>query len=233
MADTVKACSVDGCERPARSLASGICSTHYARLARTGTLAPREKKIQPPCSWEGCCAAVRAKGMCNTHYERVRCDRVVPKFRSKTSVWEKIDCSGGPDACWPWIGATRKGGYGVKTVNNRNEAVHRLVWVETNGPIPDGLIVCHSCDNPPCCNPRHHFLGTHADNAADRDAKGRHTTDRGERHYFAKLTDDDIRTIFALRSDKWTLREIGDKFGMTEQNAWFILKRKAWKHVVI
>lgn len=81
--------------------------------------------------------------------------------------------------CIEWIGSCAAGrsgaprGYGHIYVNGRPALTHRLAWILANGPIPDGLHVLHHCDNPPCCNLAHLFLGTDADNAADRDAKGR------------------------------------------------------------
>lgn len=76
-------------------------------------------------------------------------------------------------ACLTWSGARSKGGYGQKRVEGRVLYVHRLAWEEAYGPIPDGLFVLHRCDNPPCYEPTHLFLGTNADNMADRDAKRR------------------------------------------------------------
>lgn len=105
---------------------------------------------------------------------------------------ERVDRSGGPDACHPWTG-TLSGGYGRIGEGGRGCRIlytHRVAWELANGPIPDGLDVLHACDNPPCCNVRHLSLGTHADNMADMAAKGRvrqpGTGPRGEDHWTAK-----------------------------------------------
>ena len=92
--------------------------------------------------------------------------------------WTKVDRSGGPDACWPWMGHRTRQGYGQVKILGKSTPAHRVAWELTNGPIPLGdhfgtTCACHRCDNPPCCNPAHLFLGTMADNVADRDAKGR------------------------------------------------------------
>ena len=108
----------------------------------------------------------------------------------------KVDRSGGPDACHPWM-AGRSCGYGMIWVHERrqNEGAHRWGYKATVGPIPDGMVVCHTCDNPACQNPRHWFIGTHRDNAKDRDSKNRLTPRSGETHPRSKLTDEQVRSI--------------------------------------
>lgn len=91
--------------------------------------------------------------------------------------WERVDTSAGPEGCWPWTGSTQGKGHGqVYRGPCRKSAphkAHRVAWELTHGPIPAGLFVCHHCDNPPCCNPAHLYVGTAADNARDMFARGR------------------------------------------------------------
>jgi len=91
--------------------------------------------------------------------------------------WRKVDRRG-PDECWPWTGGKTPCGYGLirSSGHGHLRQTHRVSWILANGSIPRGMCVLHSCDNPPCCNPAHLWLGTHAENMADRDAKGRGTT---------------------------------------------------------
>jgi excisionase family DNA binding protein len=86
----------------------------------------------------------------------------------------RVDRSGGPDACWPWMGTRGYSGYGVvgRFAGHRNRRAHRVAWFLEHGDL-GSLHVLHQCDNPPCCNPTHMRIGTHQDNIADAKAKGR------------------------------------------------------------
>ena len=90
--------------------------------------------------------------------------------------------------CVVWAKATNAHGYGVMRVAGGNQLAHRVAWSVLRGAIPPGMVVCHSCDNPPCVNPTHLFVGSMADNNADKRAKGR------EWHP-AKLTPEDRAEI--------------------------------------
>jgi hypothetical protein len=82
------------------------------------------------------------------------------------------------DECWVFQGPLTGGGYGIVwervSGKSRNRGAHRVSWEVANGPIPDGMQVLHRCDNPPCCNPSHLFLGSARDNLLDMSQKGRH-----------------------------------------------------------
>lgn len=99
--------------------------------------------------------------------------------------WEKVEQGPG---CWEWMaGRDSATGYGrirIGRAGSKHQLAHRVSWELANGPIPDGLWVLHHCDNPPCVNPAHLYLGTTIDNNRDRDARGR--TARGERWYDAR-----------------------------------------------
>ena len=86
--------------------------------------------------------------------------------------WDKVDKKG-EDDCWEWTASTRTNGYGQIHFDQKMMQAHRASWIIENGKIPEGLVVCHSCDNKTCVNPNHLWIGTQGDNMADRDRKGR------------------------------------------------------------
>lgn len=158
-----------------------------------------------------------------------------PKPRPVEQRLERlIDRSAGQSACWPWIGFRNKSGYGaihpeiicgVKAIT-----AHRAAWLLANGVIPDGMCVCHCCDNPPCCNPSHLFLGTRIDNNADRHAKGR--TAKGEQKPRSVLTEDDVTEMrLAYATDTWTIAELADKFAVVTHAIESALSGRTWAHV--
>src|SRR5512139_2445457 len=106
-------------------------------------------------------------------------------------------------------------GYGVFSVDKKAVLAHRLSWVINFGEIPDGLFVCHKCDNRKCVNPKHLFLGTAMDNNLDMVAKGRDAKVFGEKHPKAKLSSSQVAEIKELYSTgKYTCRELGKAYGV-------------------
>ena len=96
-----------------------------------------------------------------------------PRIPIAERFWPKVD-NRGPGECWLWIGATDRWGYGRLRIDGRFIGAHRISWQLAHGSnAPDSLFVCHSCDNPLCCNPAHLWLGTAAENNRDAAAKGR------------------------------------------------------------
>jgi hypothetical protein len=87
-------------------------------------------------------------------------------------LWSHIS-RGAPDACWEWQAFRNKAGYGKTSIHSKPAMAHRAIWQTLHGPIPEGIEVLHSCDNPPCCNPDHLFLGTQLDNVHDMVLKKR------------------------------------------------------------
>jgi HNH endonuclease len=134
------------------------------------------------------------------------------------------------DSCWPWQGGKEKG-YGRFCINGGHVMAHRYAWTLTHGPIPDGLRVLHACDNPPCCNPYHLFLGTMADNNADMLRKGRQRTTHGRENPNAKLTDETIRTIRAEVATGVSRRALAKRFYVNHSTINRIVSRQMWTHV--
>lgn len=147
------------------------------------------------------------------------------------------------NCCWLWTGRANNGlGHRVVAVRGVKHYAHRLSYELHVGPIPRGLLVCHTCDNPPCVRPSHLFLGTHADNLADMARKGRHGTRRysvfvpylphGQSHPRAKLTDLDVRAIRTRYvGGGTTQRKLSAEYGVSQPMIGYILRRTNWKHV--
>lgn len=142
--------------------------------------------------------------------------------------WEKVDKSGGDDACWAWLAGSIRG-YGYFFLGGKSVKAYRFSWALANGAVPHGLCVCHHCDNPTCVNPGHLFLGTFADNNADKLAKRRHS--HGENHPCAKLTDADVSDIrAALGLPRCNQTRIAERFGVSSGMISHIATNRNWTH---
>jgi predicted XRE-type DNA-binding protein len=153
--------------------------------------------------------------------------------------WDKV-IKRGEDDCWPWDGAVYKQGYGKLYAgrNSRGSALffraHRVSWELANGrPVPEGLSVLHSCDNPPCVNPRHLRAGTSEDNVADRTERNRLPARRGEANDNAKLTEEQVRQIIAelQRLPRRSQASIAAQFGIKQPQVSRIMRRESWGHL--
>ena len=145
--------------------------------------------------------------------------------------WAKVEKT---DGCWLWQAGRDRDGYGVFGVKTESRWVqvraHRLAYEMTLGSVPEGMWVLHRCDNPPCVNPEHLFLGTVRDNVDDSVRKGRHT--RGSRNGTSKLTEIDIPWIrFAREYAGASFGRIAKAYGVTERAIMNITQGKNWTHV--
>lgn len=145
-----------------------------------------------------------------------------------------IDKSGGSDACWPWTKSINGDGYG-RFFSGRGSTTkaHRIAYALNVGPVPLGLCVMHSCDNRPCCNPKHLGLGTISDNIKDMHRKGRCTKiQSGETHSLAKLDKVkvvEIRARFAVGGIScWALAK---EYGVNHKTISKVVRRLTWKNV--
>lgn len=155
--------------------------------------------------------------------------------------WSKVDKSGD---CWLWMGGRTKrkkykegtkfrGNYGAFFYKNKQMKAHRVSYMFTFGEIPDGMCVCHSCDNPPCVRPNHLFIATQAENLHDRERKGRTFKDGGKKgaeNCQAKLSPVDVVLIRELLKTQ-TSKAIADWLGVGTSTIYRIKSGKGWRSV--
>lgn len=162
--------------------------------------------------------------------------------------WSKVDIRR-PGECWPWIAGNFPDGYGCFYLDGRMHGAHRIAWRLARGKIPRGKHALHHCDNPPCCNPygkSHIYVGNHQQNMRDMYARSRRRPARGnangartrpdrlargDNHYRAKLTADQVRTIRGCLDRGAKQSELARRFGVTRSLIHHIKTRLTWAHL--
>lgn len=157
--------------------------------------------------------------------------RTARKFsRGVGGFWDRVEI-GEFDSCWNWTGYLIDGRYGRLGFQGRIVLAHRLAYELCFSSIPEGLDVCHVCDNPLCCNPRHLFLGTHLDNMRDMKKKKRNTF--GERHPTAKLTEAQVTEIRSRYASGEGAAKLALEFGLVKRSVNHIIAGDTWKHIAM
>lgn len=147
--------------------------------------------------------------------------------------WEKVSVPSDPDACWEWRGAARSNGYGAFNLGGRLLSAHRISYALEHGGLASDLFVCHTCDNPPCVNPAHLFLGTRSENMADCASKGRLDLPplRGESNPRSVLTVELVEDIRRLRAKGFTYMALAEKFCVGYSTVRDAATGRGWAHV--
>jgi hypothetical protein len=187
-------------------------------------------EVKMGCRIEGCGGKIFSSALCSKHYNRLRTTGTTddgPRARKPFAqrLWEKIDKRGEND-CWPWVGNTVSLGYGQLSLYGRPSTPirsHRAVWEQVNGPIPEGMVVRHTCHNRACCNPGHLVLGTRYQNVQDMWER-----ESGAPKGFASLTDDDV---IEIRESKLSRQELAAKYNVTPKHIYAIRVRRCWKNL--
>ena len=181
------------------------------------------------CSVDGCERPYYARGWCSMHRHRwlkhgdpLKTDH----YKTPQLSFEARTMPEPNSGCLIWTGSLLSDGYGQIAVNGKMMRAHRFSWEESNGPIPEGIYVLHTCDNRVCVNPDHLFLGTQQDNMDDMVRKGRQS--KGELNGGAKLTEAGIKLI---RGDSRSLSKIADDYGVVKSHICNIQNFKIWRHV--
>lgn len=133
---------------------------------------------------------------------------------------------------WQWIGCKTNGGYG-QIRNGQMKLAHRVSYELFNGPIPKGMLVLHSCDDPGCVNPEHLHLGNNSTNAKEMMERGRSNFNpvMGEHHTKAKLTDDQVIDIYNLCKDGKNQYSIAEQYGVDQSHVSLIANKKVRKYL--
>ena len=144
-------------------------------------------------------------------------------------VWHDVEPNTG---CWLWMRADYTKGYGAVNFDGHTRRAHRVMYSLVCGCVPDGMFVCHKCDQPSCVNPKHLFIGTAQDNTDDMFGKDRWVmpvVKSGVGHHNAKICLESAKEIRSLYSSGVSQRKIAKKFGISQPAVRAVLVGKTWK----
>lgn len=190
--------------------------SHRVSWLISGKTIPEGHYVMSTCGNKRCCNPEHL--VCSKHHgSQFRKDRFYDRVK-------KV-----PSGCWEWTGFRQRNGYGLMLINYRSERAHRYSYEIHKGPIPKGLCVLHKCDNPPCVNPDHLFLGTRKDNSLDMHAKHRNNQPKGEASAVSKLTDKAVRNI--RKNSHLPASSFVEKYGVTRATIYAVRQKRTWKHV--
>jgi hypothetical protein len=162
--------------------------------------------------------------------------RHIPRRTPADRFWARVIKT---DGCWLWRG-THTRGYGIFSVNQTPIGAHRFSYELAHGSIPEGMFICHTCDNPGCVNPAHLWAGTHQENVTDMITKGRNYTGgnppdrvaRGERTHHAKLTASQVIEIRSRhKSNPTSHAQLAKEYDVNPSMITRIINRENWKHI--
>lgn len=208
--------------------------------------AKRRPRVTQPCLTCGRVMSVlaaevrRGNGRYCSRACAVEGARRLPRLSRAERFWRHVDTDSDPRGCWLWRGHCNEFGYGLFSADgiagSKILRAHRVAWELLRGAIPVGLELCHHCDNPPCVNPDHLFIGTRSDNMRDMVAKGRHRSNLphqwGEAHSQARLSDEDVIEMRRRYSfGGVTQRQLALAYGVSDNHVSAILTRRLWRHL--
>lgn len=202
------------------------CSVKCAALRRVGERVERELRKCPMCPTEFRILGKLSKTYCSKkcqHKSLIKLDHLSEeeKLALMKNKYERFVVK--KEGCWDWKGATQKR-YGCFNFLRKNLSAHRASWILYNGSISADIHVLHKCDNPPCTNPEHLFLGSHRDNMRDMRTKGLHKQ-------YSKITKDQAKEIKLLLSQGEKMQAISERYGLSLPSLCDIKAGRTWKSI--